>query len=52
MLARDAWMAHSMLSVPLNLGLLDPVEVAEAAESAPTAAVRHPCSPSMSSSAR
>ncbi|MGL4172739.1 MAG: cryptochrome/photolyase family protein [Actinomycetota bacterium] len=27
MLADDGWMAHSLLSVPLNLGLLDPVEV-------------------------
>ncbi len=31
MLAGDWAMAHSLLSVPLNLGLLDPVEVAEAA---------------------
>ncbi len=34
MLAHDRWMAHSVLSVPLNLGLLDPVEVARAAEQA------------------
>ncbi|MER5888687.1 cryptochrome/photolyase family protein [Streptomyces sp. NPDC001941] len=34
MLARDPWMSHSMLSVPLNLGLLDPYEVVEAAERA------------------
>ncbi len=34
MLAGDRWMAHSLLSVPLNLGLLDPVEVARAAEAA------------------
>jgi deoxyribodipyrimidine photolyase-related protein len=27
-LAEDRWMAHSLLSVPLNLGLLHPVEVA------------------------
>jgi deoxyribodipyrimidine photolyase-related protein len=27
-LSGDRWMAHSLLSVPLNLGLLDPVEVA------------------------
>jgi deoxyribodipyrimidine photolyase-related protein len=27
MLADDPWMAHSLLSVPLNLGLLDPVDV-------------------------
>ncbi len=27
MLAGDAWMAHSLLSAPLNLGLLDPLEV-------------------------
>ena len=32
MLAGDRWMAHSLLSVPLNLGLLDPVDVARAAE--------------------
>ena len=32
MLAADAWMAHSLLSVPLNLGLLDPLEVVQAAE--------------------
>lgn len=31
-LAQDRWMAHSLLSVPLNLGLLDPVEVARRAE--------------------
>ncbi|MET9315714.1 cryptochrome/photolyase family protein [Kribbella sp. NPDC003505] len=45
MLAGDDWMAHSLLSVPLNLGLLDPLEVVEAAEAsyrsghAPIAAV-------------
>lgn len=27
MLADDPWMAHSLLSAPLNLGLLDPIEV-------------------------
>jgi deoxyribodipyrimidine photolyase-related protein len=32
MLAGDRWMAHSLLSVPINLGLLHPVEVARAAE--------------------
>ena len=32
MLTGDPWMAHSLLSVPLNLGLLDPPEVIEAAE--------------------
>lgn len=34
MLAGDWTMAHSLLSVPLNLGLLHPIEVAEAAEQA------------------
>ena len=29
MLAQDRWMAHSLMSVPLNLGLVHPVEVAE-----------------------
>ncbi len=33
-LAEDRWMAHSLLSVPLNLGLLHPVEVAKRAEKA------------------
>ena len=34
MLSADAWMAHSLLSAPLNLGLLDPLEVAHRAEQA------------------
>jgi deoxyribodipyrimidine photolyase-related protein len=34
MLADDAWMAHSLLSAPLNLGLLDPVEVVQRIEQA------------------
>ena len=34
MLADDPWMAHSLLSVPLNLGLLHPVDVARSAERA------------------
>ena len=34
MLAGDRWMAHSMVSAPMNLGLLDPVEVAERADTA------------------
>ena len=34
MLAGDRWMAHSMLSVPLNLGLLHPLDVARRAVAA------------------
>lgn len=33
-LAADPWMAHSLLSVPLNLGLLDPLEVVSRAADA------------------
>ncbi|MET0425642.1 MAG: cryptochrome/photolyase family protein [Actinoplanes sp.] len=34
MLAGDPWMAHSLLSSSINLGLLDPLEVVERAEKA------------------
>ncbi|MDN5762721.1 MAG: cryptochrome/photolyase family protein [Microlunatus sp.] len=34
MMGADRWMAHLLLSAPLNLGLLDPVEVASAVEQA------------------
>ena len=30
----DPWMAHSLVSAPMNLGLLDPLEVVERAEAA------------------
>lgn len=43
----DAWMAHSLLSAPMNLGLLDPVEVIEAAEEG-----TYRCSPPRASSVR
>ncbi|WP_375477918.1 cryptochrome/photolyase family protein [uncultured Jatrophihabitans sp.] len=32
MLRADPWLAHSMLSAPLNLGLLDPIELLRLAE--------------------
>jgi deoxyribodipyrimidine photolyase-related protein len=35
-LSGDRWMAHSLLSAPLNLGLLDPLEIVRAAEDAYT----------------
>ena len=34
MLAGDDWMAHSLLSAPMNLGLLDPLEAVHRAEAA------------------
>lgn len=34
MLSGDPWMAHSLLSGPLNLGLLDPLELVRRVESA------------------
>jgi deoxyribodipyrimidine photolyase-related protein len=34
MLADDPWMAHSLVSAPLNLGLLDPLELVQAVEGA------------------
>ncbi len=33
-LSADPWMAHSLLSAPMNLGLLDPLEVVQLAEQA------------------
>ncbi|MEV4538219.1 cryptochrome/photolyase family protein [Asanoa sp. NPDC049518] len=34
MLAADPWMAHSLLSAPLNLGLIDPLDAVHRAEAA------------------
>ncbi|GIF68723.1 deoxyribodipyrimidine photo-lyase [Asanoa ishikariensis] len=34
MLAEDPWMAHSLLSAPLNLGLIDPLDAVHRAEAA------------------
>ncbi|SDO93311.1 deoxyribodipyrimidine photolyase-related protein [Klenkia soli] len=34
MLAGEPWLAHSLLSAPMNLGLVDPVEVVHRAEAA------------------
>jgi len=34
MLSDDAWLAHSLLSAPMNLGLLDPLEVVRQVEKA------------------
>ena len=33
-LERDPWMSHSLISAPMNLGLLDPLEVVQRAEAA------------------
>ena len=52
MLAGDPWMAHSLLSAPLNLGLLDPLEVVERGRAAPTAPVTRRSPRSRASSAR
>lgn len=47
----DPWMAHSVLSAPMNLGLLDPLEVVERAEAAYRSGAA-PSPPSRASSAR
>ena len=53
MLADDRWMAHSLLSAPLNLGLLDPLEVAGAGRAGlPRRATARCRSPSRASCAR
>ena len=51
MLAGDRGLAHSVLSASLNLGLVDPLEVADA-PSRPTAAGTRRSNPSRASSAR
>ena len=52
MLAGDDWMAHSLLSAPLNLGLLDPIEVVRAGRAARTATAPSRSRPSRGSSGR
>ena len=39
MLAGDPWLAHSMLSAPMNLGLVDPLDVVQRTEAAYRASV-------------
>ena len=51
-LGGDRWMAHSLLSAPMNLGLLDPLEVVQRAEEAYRDAAPHRSPRSRGSSAR
>ena len=48
----DPWMAHSLLSAPMNLGLLDPLEVRRGGRAAPTGAGTCRSSPPRGSSGR